>query len=149
MSVHGVGDVFRIEGRFNTEKYLELLQNSFLPSLRARNHPFPPGPIIFVQDRCPVHTARLVQDWFARQDQLKLLEWPSRGCDCNPIEHLWATIANSWNQEGERNPDELLDHINREWEALRARPQLANNLVQSMPRRLQEVIEKEGGWTRY
>ena len=85
MTMHGVGDVYKIEGRFTAQKYLELLENFFLPSLRDRDFQFPPGPIIFVHDRCPVHMARVVQDWFARQENLEVLDWPSKGCDCNPL----------------------------------------------------------------
>ncbi|KAK3886446.1 hypothetical protein Pcinc_009397 [Petrolisthes cinctipes] len=58
--IHGMGDIVRIEGRFTAAKCLEILENFFIPSLQQRNHPFPPGPIIYVQDRCPIHTAHTV-----------------------------------------------------------------------------------------
>ena len=149
MSIHGVGDVGRIEESFNAEKYLEILENFFLPSLRERSFPFPPGPIIFVHDRCPVHMARAVQEWFARQDNLLLLEWPSKGCDCNPIEHLWANMVNAWEPENERTADQLMNHVRTQWELFRGKPHLIEKLVASMPRRLQEVAERGGGWTHY
>ena len=147
--MHGVGEVVRIEGRLTAEKYVTILQDFLLPSLRERDFPAHPGPIIFVQDRSPIHMARVVREWFANQNVLQLLEWPSRGCDCNPIEHVWANMVNSWDPAAERTPQALMDHVQRSWETLREKPDLIRNLVMSMPQRLAEVIEKEGGWTHY
>lgn len=146
---HGVGDVTRIQGRFTAEAYINILENFFLPSLQEKNYPFPPGPIIFVQDRCPVHTARIVQQWFAAHENLQLLELPSKGCDCNPIEHIWANMVNTWEPELERTGEQLMAHTERQWELFRARPQEVRNLVSSMPDRLRAVIDAEGGWTHY
>ena len=102
MSVHGVGDIHQIEGRFNAQTYVEILNNFFLPSFAARNNPFPPAPVYFVHDRCPVHQARVVQDWFQQHPQFQLLPWPSKGADCNPIENLWGSMVNTWEPERER-----------------------------------------------
>lgn len=144
-----MGDVFRIEGRFTAAKYVELLQTSFMPSLREKNFPFPAGPILFMHDRCPIHTARVVQEWFDGQDNLHLLEWPSKGADMNVIEHVWAQMVNTWKMQHERTTQQLMTHINAQWEICRRRPELVRNLVHSMPNRLREVTEREGGWSRY
>lgn len=149
MSIHGVGDVTRIEGRFTAEKYIDVLQNFLLPSLQRRQFPFPPGPIIFMHDRCPIHTARIVREWFNHQEYLQLLELPSKGCDCNPIEHLWANMVNCWEPERERTPEQLMQHTREHWELFRGKAHLLRSLVNSMPDRLREVIEKNGGWTHY
>ncbi|KAK4314511.1 hypothetical protein Pmani_014216 [Petrolisthes manimaculis] len=106
--------------------------------------PFPTRPIIFVQDRCPVHTARIVKNWFADQQNIQLLELPniqllelpSKGCDCNPIEHIWANMVNTWEPELERTGEQLMAHTQRQWELFRARPQEVRNLVSSMPDRV-------------
>ncbi|KAK3888075.1 hypothetical protein Pcinc_007865 [Petrolisthes cinctipes] len=58
---HGMGDVYNIEGRFTAEKYIALLADRFLPSLRERNYLLFPGPIIFIHDGCPIHTAHAVR----------------------------------------------------------------------------------------
>lgn len=144
-----MGDVTNIEGRFTAAKYINILQDFFLPSLRERNFPFPPGPIMFVQDRCPIHTARIVSEWFRAQGDLQLLDWPSKGADMNPIENLWGNIVNCWEPENERTRAELQAHTHAEWELMRNKPRLVRDLVSSMPNRLREVMEKEGGWTYY
>lgn len=149
VSLHGAGDVFQIEGRFTAEKYVEMLQESFLPSLREKNFPFPPGPILFIQDKCPVHTARIARRWFDDQENVQLLELPSKGADMNVIEHVWAQMVNTWDMADERNTQQLMAHVLQSWEAYRRRPDLVRALVTSMPDRLRAVIAKEGGWTGY
>lgn len=149
ISIYGMGDIMRIEGRFTAAKYIDILQDFFLPSLRQRNLPFPPGPIILVQDSCPVHTARAVQGWFKGQEDLQLLDWPSKEADMNPLENIWGNLVNCWEAERERTPAELLAHIHTQWELFRNQPQLVRDHVAAMPNRMRAVIEKEGGWTYY
>ncbi|KAK4306651.1 hypothetical protein Pmani_021544 [Petrolisthes manimaculis] len=152
-----MGNVTKIEGKFTAAAYIDILEKNFIPSLQENNYPFPPDPIIFVQDKCPVHTARIVKDWFADQQNIQLLELPniqllelpSKGCDCNPIEYIWANMVNTWEPELERTGEQLMAHTQRQWELFRARPQEVRNLVSSMPDRLRAVIDAEGGWTHY
>lgn len=88
--------------------------------------------------------------WFNEQrHQIDLLDWPSKGCDLNPIESVWGYLVNSWEPEEERTRQQLLQHTLREWDILRGKPHIIEKLVMSMPSRLEEVIEKGGGWTHY
>lgn len=145
----GVGDQIRIEGRFTAAKYLQILDEFLLPSLR-RHFPDRERPLIYVQDRSPIHMARAVREWFVNhRHELTTLEWPPKGCDCNPIENVWGYLVNGWDKERERNPHQLMAHIDREWERLRTKPHIIYNMVASMPERLQEVITRNGGWTHY
>ena len=45
-----MGDLHHIVGKFNAVKYVDMLENVFLPSLTALNHPFPPGQLYFMHD---------------------------------------------------------------------------------------------------
>lgn len=146
--LHGVGCLSHIDGRFTAAKYLEILEEEFLPSLRERDYPFP-GRIVFMHDRCPVHTAHIVQRWFADRPDLELLDWPSRGCDMNPIENIWANMVNTWKPQQERTTQQLRQHVDRVWGVLEGRPDLVRNHILSMHSRLQEVVEAQGGWSSY
>lgn len=103
----------------------------------------------FQLDNCPVHTARIVQRWFAEQRDIDLLEWPSKGCDMNPIENCWGNIVNSWIPGEERSSRQLLQHTKVEWERFRRRQEVIYDTVASMRDRLQKVIANGGGWNGY
>ena len=143
--LHGVGELTDIEGRLNAEKYIEILE-VMLPSVWAYALPFPER-FIFMQDNSPIHTARIVQRWFQEQQHVELLDWPSKACDLNPIENIWANIVNVWEPAQERTSRELVQHANREWETMRRKPELVFRHVASVPERLRDMIEKGGGWT--
>ena len=119
-----------------------------LPSIRERDYPFT-GSLIFVHDRCPIHTARIVRQWFAEHPNLELLDWPSKGCDMNPIENIWANMVNLWEPARERTAEQLMGHTREQWELFRGNPRLVYNHVENMDKRLRAVIDQDGGWSGY
>lgn len=144
VSSHGMGALTVIDGLFSAEKYVDILKNCFLPSLDEKNYPFPDGPVIFVQDQCPMHSARVVRKWFASRKDIQILDWPSCGYDINPIENIWGSIVDSWETERKQTQEELLSHIHTQWDLFCSHPQVIHNLVATIPKRLQLVIENKG-----
>ena len=78
----------------------------------------------------------------------------------NPIENVWGYLVCQLNKahsaEGlalhardANNADQLLALVQQKWEALRNDENYLQNLIESMPKRLQAVINAEGGWTQY
>lgn len=114
-----------------------------------------PGQMIsFLQDNCPIHTARIVRDWFEdHADVIELIQHPAYSPDLNPIENLWGRITLEWKNIGyrgvrERNAEQLSQHVNEIWAAM-ANTNICEVLVGSMRRRLQACIEAEGYYTKY
>ncbi|XP_068235483.1 uncharacterized protein [Palaemon carinicauda] len=99
-----------------------------VPSVRAYALPYPEQ-IIFMQDNCSIHTARIVRAWFAEQRDIVLLPWPSKACDLNPIENVWGNIVNSWEQGQERNHQRLFQHVLNDWELFRRNRQVVYNHI--------------------
>lgn len=143
----GVGELVTIEGNMNSYDYINILETSLLPSVRAYaiEEPFP---INFVQDRSPIHTSRVVTNWFAHHQEFHLLNWPPKGCDINPIENLWGIMSQEWEVE-EKTKAAIVRKCNEIWESFRRTPDICSKLVDSLPSRLQQVIQAGGGWTKY
>lgn len=143
----GAGDLVRIQGSFVKEKYIEILEGHFLPAIRAK---IPHGPIRFVQDRSPIHTAKVVRQWFANHPEITLLPWPPKGADLNPIENVWSDMVKLLNGHSINTADKLFDEVLAIWEHFReVRGDYFRTLVHSLPRRLAAVIQAEGKWTKY
>ncbi|KAI4465002.1 transposable element-related [Holotrichia oblita] len=145
----GPGELTRINTRLDAEEYIRILEDVLLPSVRTF---YPePHPIVLVQDNSAVHTARVVRLWFQHRDDLEVLPWPAKSPDLNPIENLWAVMRQMWDQRDvpiPRNRMNLHNHVTEIWESFRGR-ETCSNLVASMRERLQEVIDRNGYWTRY
>ena len=82
-------------------------------------------------------------EWDGR---FKVLEWPSNSPDLSPIENLWSIVKSEVKSYKTRpkNLDELFQRVKSAWDNLPAKTLL--KLAQSMPKRVDDVIKKEG-WT--
>lgn len=101
---------------------------------------------IFQQDNDPKHTAKKSQAFF-RSCRIKQLEWPPQSPDLNPLENLWAILDNRINKSGVTNKNSYFEALQLAWENLD--PQHLKNLIESIPRRLQKVIEAKGNQINY
>lgn len=62
--------------KLNAEIYLRLLNEYLLPEIQRL---FPDDqPVYIIEDNCPVHTAHVVQQWYANQRRLVRLDHPPR-----------------------------------------------------------------------
>ena len=76
------------------------------------------------------------------------MAWSSQSPDLNPIENAWRTLK--INIRKHRRPtteDALYELIKAEWEKLPA--DIFERLLESMPKRIAEVIKNRGGYTSY
>ncbi|KAF9441595.1 transposable element Tcb2 transposase [Macrolepiota fuliginosa MF-IS2] len=75
--------------------------------------------------------------------------WSPQSPDLNPIEQLWTCVKKKLG-EYENHPlsiHELRKRIDIEWKKIPA--SVCQNLVDSMPRRVQAVLRAKGGYTKY
>jgi len=78
-----------------------------------------------------------------------VVDWPPKGADLSPIENFWAEVNREVNALQCTSPDELWEALSETWELYREKPNYFENLYDSIPNRIDEIIEKEGNWSKY
>ena len=158
----GIGELVWVRENINRHVYLDILQNAMLPSA----HSLLGSDFVFQHDNAPSHTAGIVRDWMANPTvpfelenagvswDFRTLSWPAQSPDLNPIENLWSHIEHERESQcklGFRpyptNFSDLFDQVKSIWESIPA--SRLKKLVDSMPRRLQEVMAAGGGSIHY
>lgn len=103
---------------------------------------------LFMDDNATCHRTVAVQECLESED-IQRLAWPSRSPDLNPIENVWDALGRSIaaRQCPPINKDTLIRALTEEWDKLPQ--QLLDNVVQSMPRRVESCIALHGGHIPY
>lgn len=143
MSWKGLGNLHVIDGIMTKEVYLDILERNLLPSkkkLRLQSN------FIFQQDGDPKNTAKVVSEWFTKK-RINKMDWPAQSPDMNPIEHLSTIMKRKVRCRSPKNKSELEKALREEWESFD--PEISRKLVESMPKRVAEVIKARGGHTHY
>jgi transposase len=146
MGYNGTGLGCKLEGTLTKEVYLEILGDELSSSLEHLQ--LEPGEIIFQQDNASAHKAKLCLKWF-EDHNIELLEWPAYSPDLNPIENLWAELKRRLGnyEDAPSGIIELWERVQAEWNAIP--PEYCRKLVESMPKRMSQVLKQKGGAIRY
>lgn len=144
-SKSGVGTLQVIPTTMTKEVYIDILEKNLKVSARKLKLP---GSFEFQQDNDPKHTAKVVKEWF-RASNVKVMDWPAQSPDLNPIENLWDELDRRirLRESRPKNCKELEAALHEEWNKIT--PEVCAKLVESMPRRIQAVLDNKGGHTRY
>src|SRR5277367_2341676 len=111
---------------------------------------------LFMQDNAPCHKSEEVLE-FLQEYNVPVMEWPLQSPDLNPIENLWVSLKERFHKrfiEMFNHPSKSLEAKYRYGEVLQEvwysqGWELVDALLESMPRRVQAVLEAKGGWTKY
>lgn len=148
MSADGPGELHYINERATGQVYAELLEEVMLPTVRAVYPGEEVPQFYFFQDNCPIHRARVVQNWLLQYPEIRTVPWPSRSPDLNPIENLWAIMVQRWDSRNERTKAALVTHCDEVWDSIRG-SDLCEVLVRSMRNRCDAIIDAGGALTKY
>jgi hypothetical protein len=140
MAAKGVGDLTQVTGIMRKEDYIGILENHLKESAKKAKLG---RRFVFQQDNDPKHTAKIVKNWF-QTNKIDVLSWPAQSPDLNPIENLWSHLDAKVRalSTKPKNASELMQFLQEQWELIS--PDFTQKLVNSMPKRIAEVIRVKG-----
>ena len=143
-SYRETGPIVRLQGTVNANSYINLMHDYAVTYMERCFR----GGCVFQQDNAPPHTAHKTIEYL-RERNLDVMEWHGCSPDLSPIENLWGELVLRVYAEYKQYDDveDLAEGISDAWESITS--QICNNLVDSMPKRCLETIEKRGGATSY
>lgn len=131
------------KGRLNAEIYEDILGDYLLPSIDLMEEK---EYAIFQQDNAPCHSANRIKDFFA-QNNIKTIQWPANSPDLNCIENLWSWLDLKLSKIQIADVDQLEREVTN---ILNNVPlKVCNDLVDSMPARVNECFHEKGEMTHY
>ena len=146
MGWNGVGHLAEVEGRMDADQYVSILEDHMLSSLEESG--ILEEEVIFQQDNDPKHTSKKAKKWM-KDNNITLLDWPAQSPDLSPIEHQWVHLKRQLDQypTAPKGVWEIWERVVEEWNKIPS--EVCQNLIESMPRRLEAVIRAKGGHTKY
>jgi hypothetical protein len=135
-----------LNGEITASDYVDILGNQVYQMVQMS----PNIDAVFQDDSLPMHTTRRVQFWFEEHEAaLQHIPWPAQSPDLNIIEPLWSVVESTM-----RNifppPSSVMqpeDVLREEWYSIPVAG--FQNLHESIPRRIQTVLQANGGLTPY
>lgn len=141
ISAGGPGEIAPTGTHFNSQAYLNMLDDVGFPSMEAEFGGL--DGIVFQQDNARWHTANIVREYLASKN-VRVLNWPSKSPDLNPIELVWAYLENNRSPLIQRNHAGLDEYVFTKWEDLRNKPEFFENLYSGLEKRFEYVIQNNG-----
>ena len=148
ISKYGFHDFILLDGKMNSDDYIQVLKDNLLPVISSYFHG---QPFIFQQDGASIHTAGKVKH-FLKTTNIQVLEWPPQSRDFSIIEHVWHYLKEIMKKlPVAGSKQELWSHVEVAVQHMWTLEltQKINELYESLPNRMHAVITAHGGNTTY
>ena len=106
-----IGEIFPIEGKFTTYKYLDIMQNIMIPGVRSIY--LEPNIIYLVKDNSLIRKANIVQAWLKEKKGIITLDWPALFPDLNIIKNILKLVVKDWDVTKKRSKQNLQEYCIR------------------------------------
>lgn len=147
VSWYGKSKLRKIDGNLTAPKYIDILKDTLLPAERnlAESENW-----TFQQDQTSrgAHGAHMTREWLDENVPNTCFPWPANSPDLNIIENVWRFLNIEIQKKRPKTAEAYWRTLKVCWNS-KVQQKKIQNLVASMPRRLQAVIDADGGNTKY
>ncbi|CAL6080330.1 DDE_superfamily endonuclease domain-containing protein [Hexamita inflata] len=98
------------------------------------------------QDNAPTHFSKYMKNFYTANN-IELYRFPVMSPDLNPLFHCWNPLKSNISPEECTTYDLLNEEVKRALEQISL--DIINHLIDSMPKRLEEVIKQKGDATKH
>jgi hypothetical protein len=135
------GALHKIDGIIRRQNYVDILKQHLKTSVRkllklGRK-------LVFQMYNDPKHIYKVV----AKDNKVKVLEWPSQSPDLNPTENVWAELKKCVRARRPTNLTQLHQLCQEEWDKIH--PTYCGKLVEGYSKCLTQVKQFKGNATKY
>ena len=144
VTFHGVKCISKLTGKVDSRQYSDVLARA-LPNVIQS---FCGDPYVFQQDNASIHTSAYTRQFF-HLNNIQRSTWPAQSPDINIIENIWLHCKRELkkNTTPIQNADQLFQKFSNLFHEY---PQeKLENLYDSLPRRMREVVRMKGHMTKY
>jgi len=140
----GKSEIAFLSGRVCSNKYITITEK-YLKPFASQFHGID---FVYQQDNASIHVSQVSRRYFSKEN-IRLLPWPARSPDLNPIENLWGYIVHNVYVNGRQfsNVEELKSEILHVWNKIEI--SYLKKLVNSMKERCIMVISSHGNSIKY
>ena len=143
LSGYGTGNLVKTPTKMDAKLYVTILSDNLLKSvtdLGIKDN------FIFQSDNDPKHISNTAKEQLAK-NHIECHEWPAQSPDLNIIEHLWEYLDRNIPKNKRSKISEFFEALHTTWK--NTPKEFIDNLINSIPNRLQAVIDAKGGNTSY
>jgi len=136
---NGSSVIVRCLNRLNSIWYQDVLESGLFKLYGSDS--------VFVQDNTPCHKSRSTLTYLDNKKVCLLADWPSQSPDANIIENLWLMLKAKVQKWCPKSQNELWEAIEQEFHS--TDDSIIIGLYNSIPRRLQAILDAKGEQTKY
>ena len=128
----------------DSNKYVDILENNMMGMYwDFRNMG---SDVIFQHDNDPKHTSKITTKYL-EDNNVMVLDWPSNSPDLNPIENMWSILKSNVKKREYKTIKEFTECVVSDWYNIDN--SIIDALINSMPKRIKQVIDNKGDYTSY
>jgi len=144
-SAHGPGYMAMFDGSLDAAGLRDIFRDYLLPTVKEH---FGEGAEWWLlHDNDPGRHKSLALRTFMHNHYIRPLEFPPYSPDLNPIENLWADMDKRMASKPAVSKEELEKQVAEVW--AETTQEYCSKLALSMPKRIAQVIERNGAYTDY